>query len=420
MLNWAARFNICCLLDNNYYPSSYHQYEAILGADAIDTLQLPAGNAFNALLQFYDSRKDWLFGHLAYDLKNEVVPSLHSQNPDGTGFPDLFFFQPRIVMLLEKEVIAIGMPNATEEDAHAILLECLGMPATVADNTPPVAQPLQAHLDHDSYIAAVKSLQQHILRGDCYEVNFCRENFITNASVYPPALYARLSALSPAPFAAYYRLNDKYMVCSSPERFIQKKGRQIISQPIKGTSRKDADPATDEALKKALFNNAKERAENVMVVDLVRNDLSHAAIRGSVHVRELFGIYSFAQVHHMISTVAATLPDNQPFTEVLRHAFPMGSMTGAPKKSVMELIESHEKSRRGLYSGAVGYITPEGDFDFNVVIRSILYNATARYLSFQTGSAITFYSDPEKEWEECLLKAAALRKVLSASETTAP
>lgn len=420
MLNWAARFNICCLLDNNYYPSSYHQYEAILGADAVDTLQMPAGQAFDALLQFHHSRKDWLFGHLAYDLKNEVVPSLHSQNPDGTGFPDLFFFRPRIVMLLEKEAVGIGMLNASEEEAHAVLQECLSMPATIADPAPPVAQPLQARLDHDAYIAAVKSLQQHILRGDCYEVNFCRENFITGANVYPPALYTRLSALSPAPFAAFYRLDDKYMVCSSPERFLQKKGSHVISQPIKGTSRKDADPAVNEALKQALLHNAKERAENVMVVDLVRNDLSHAAVRGSVRVSELFGIYSFAQVHHMISTVEATLPAGQPFTEVIRHAFPMGSMTGAPKKRVMELIESHEKSRRGLYSGAVGYITPEGDFDFNVVIRSILYNATRQYLSFQTGSAITFYSDPEKEWEECLLKAAALRKVLSASETTAP
>ncbi|MBV8255801.1 MAG: anthranilate synthase component I family protein [Chitinophaga sp.] len=420
MLNWCSRFNICCLLDNNDYPSSYHQFEAILAADAVATLQLPAGNAFDELLQFHNTHQDWLFGHLAYDLKNEVVPNLHSSNPDGSGFPDMFFFRPRIVLMLEKNQLSIGMENGMLDQAREIFQQCLEMPAAIADHTAAISQSLQSRLQHDAYIDAVKSLQDHILRGDCYEVNFCRESFIEDATVYPPALYHRLSTLSPAPFAAYYRLNDHYMVCSSPERFMQKKGHKIISQPIKGTSRKDKNPQVDEALKKALFNNAKERAENVMVVDLVRNDLSHTAVRGSVTVTELFGIYSFAQVHHMISTVAAELPPDLPFTEVLKQSFPMGSMTGAPKIKVMELIESHEKSRRGLYSGAVGYITPAGDFDFNVVIRSILYNATAKYLSFQTGSAITFYSDPEKEWEECLLKAAALRSVLSASETTVP
>ncbi|MFB6455221.1 anthranilate synthase component I family protein [Chitinophaga sp. Hz27] len=420
MLNWATRFNICCLLDNNDYPSVYHQYEAVLAADAITTLEKPAGNAFPELLQFHHTQQDWIFGHLAYDLKNEVVPSLRSQNHDGIGFPDMFFFQPRILMLLEKNQISIGAPDLSREDALEILQNCQQQPVNTAANTAVITQPIQARLNHDQYIAAVKSLQQHILRGDCYEVNFCRENYIEDVNVYPPALYQRLNALNPAPFAAFYRVNDKYMVCSSPERFMQKKGNHVISQPIKGTSKKDPDPTKDQALKTALYNNSKERAENVMVVDLVRNDLSHAAIRGSVKVEELFGIYSFAQVHHMISTVAAELPVDQPLTEVLKTTFPMGSMTGAPKISVMQLIESHEATRRGLYSGAVGFITPSGDFDFNVVIRSILYNETAKYLSFQTGSAITFYSDPEKEWEECLLKAAALRTVINEAGTTAP
>ena len=218
--------------------------------------------------------------------------------------------------------------------------------------------------------------------------------------------------MSPSPFAAYYRLHHRYLACSSPERFVQKKGNTVISQPIKGTSRKDANPETDRQLQQELLNSAKERAENVMVVDLVRNDLSHTALQGTVEVTELFGIYSFAHVHHMISTVSAQLSPETPFTEVLRNAFPMGSMTGAPKIRVMQLIEQYEQTRRGLYSGAVGYITPAGDFDFNVVIRSMLYNAENRYLSFQTGSAITFYSDPEKEWEECLLKAAAMEKTV--------
>lgn len=413
MLDWANQFNICCFLDNNNYDSPWHQYEAMLAADALHTLEVNAGNAFPALQAFHHTHQDWLFGHLAYDLKNETVPGLQSQHHDGIGFPDMCFFVPRVILQLQKNEVHIGGENFTEQDAQNVLMACLRMPVNVVPAPTSHLQPLRSRLDHERYITAVKALQQHILHGDCYEVNFCRENYMEGVTLHPPALFKQLNALSPAPFGAYYRLNHRYMACSSPERFIQKKGNTVISQPIKGTSRKDPDPAKDQQLQEQLFNNAKERAENVMVVDLVRNDLSHTALQGTVAVTELFGIYSFAQVHHMISTVTAQLPPQQPFTEVLRTAFPMGSMTGAPKIRVMQLIEQYEETRRGLYSGAVGYITPNGDFDFNVVIRSMLYNAANQYLSFQTGSAITFYSDPEKEWEEVLLKAAAMEKTIT-------
>ncbi|HEY9257615.1 anthranilate synthase component I family protein [Chitinophaga sp.] len=412
MLDWGNQFNICCFLDNNNYHSPNHQYEAILAADALHTLEVNAGNAFPALQQFYNTHQDWLFGHLAYDLKNETVPGLQSQHFDGIGFPDMCFFLPRVVMQLQEGQVHIGGEAFSEQDAYAVFTACLRMPVNVTPVRNSRLQPLRSRLDHQRYITAVKELQQHILRGDCYEVNFCRENYMEEVSVYPRALFAQLNALSPAPFAAYYRLHNRYMACSSPERFMQKKGNTVISQPIKGTSRKDPDPVIDQQLQQQLLNNAKERAENVMVVDLVRNDLSHTALQGTVKVTELFGIYSFAHVHHMISTVAAQLSPQLPFTEVLRTSFPMGSMTGAPKMRVMQLIEQYEQTRRGLYSGAVGYITPTGDFDFNVVIRSMLYNADNQYLSFQTGSAITFYCDPEKEWEECLLKAAAMEKTI--------
>ncbi|MFX1703674.1 anthranilate synthase component I family protein [Chitinophaga sp. CC14] len=412
MLDWGNQFNICCFLDNNNYDSPWHQYEAILAADALHTLEVNAGNAFPALQQFHQTHGGWLFGHLAYDLKNETVSGLQSQHHDGIGFPDMHFFVPRVIIQLQKEQVHIGGEAFSKEEAQEILTAILHMPADATPVVTSPVQPLQSRLDHQRYIAAVKSLQQHILQGDCYEVNFCRENFMENISIHPPALFTRLNALSPSPFAAYYRLHHRYLACSSPERFVQKKGNTVISQPIKGTSRKDANPETDRQLQQELLNSAKERAENVMVVDLVRNDLSHTALQGTVEVTELFGIYSFAHVHHMISTVSAQLSPETPFTEVLRNAFPMGSMTGAPKIRVMQLIEQYEQTRRGLYSGAVGYITPAGDFDFNVVIRSMLYNAENRYLSFQTGSAITFYSDPEKEWEECLLKAAAMEKTV--------
>jgi para-aminobenzoate synthetase component I len=407
MLNLGNKFNICCFLDNNNYASIYHQNEAILAADALDTISCNAGNAFTTLQNYYNKYNDWLFGHLAYDLKNETFPSLHSSHPDNINFPDLFFFRPRILMLLSGNTVRI---SGSFNEARQLYNECIA--TSIAKDIHHPTRNISAHLNREQYIDAVRSLQNHIHRGDCYEINFCRENFIENITIDPLTIFRRLNDLSPAPFAAYYRTGNKYLACSSPERFMQKKGPLVISQPIKGTIRREADEMADENNRKALYNNRKERAENVMVVDLVRNDLSHTASPGSVKVAELFGIYSFAQVHHMISTVTAIPEPSTPFTEILKQAFPMGSMTGAPKLRVLQLIEQYERSRRGLFSGAVGYITPSGDFDFNVVIRSILYNAENRYLSFPAGSAITSYADPEKEWEECLLKASSMRKIV--------
>jgi len=414
MLNWSNRFNICCFLDNNGYPSPYNRYEALLAADALEYLSLPAGSAFSSLQQFHDSRQDWLFGHLAYDLNCETAGMAPSVHPDGIGFPDLYFFRPRIVMLLQPHAVQIGGEEFTREQANEIYEACLQMPEQVEHNAAAAsAASPQGRISREDYLTAVKALQDHIHRGDCYEVNFCRENYITGIHVHPLTLFDQLNRLSPSPFAAYYRVNDQYLLCSSPERFLQQQGDTLISQPIKGTTRRLADINADAQARSNLYNSAKERAENVMVVDLVRNDLAHAASSGSVEVKELFGIYSFAQVHHMISTVKAIREPGTPFTAAMRHAFPMGSMTGAPKLRVMQLIEQYEQTRRGLFSGALGYITPEGDFDLNVVIRSILYNASNHYLSFPTGSAITFYSDPRREWEECLLKAEAMMKVIT-------
>ena len=164
--------------------------------------------------------------------------------------------------------------------------------------------------------------------------------------------------------------------------------------------------------KNYLLQSSKEKSENVMVVDLVRNDLSRICKAGSVKVDELFGLYSFPHVHQMISTISGDLADGLNWIDCIKASFPMGSMTGAPKKRVMELIEQYEQTKRGLFSGAIGYVKPGGDFDFNVVIRSILYNEADRYLSFQTGGGITYNSDAEKEYEESLLKAEAMMKVL--------
>ena len=225
-------------------------------------------------------------------------------------------------------------------------------------------------------------------------------------------LFQKLYQISQAPFSCYFRIKDLYIMSASPERFLKRMGDKIISQPIKGTSKRGDNPSEDDQLKKQLYESNKERTENVMVVDLVRNDLSKTAAKSSVNVEELFGVYSFKQVHQMISTISSRIKKGIHSLDVIKGAFPMGSMTGMPKISAMELIEKYETTKRGVYSGSIGYFTPEGDFDFNVVIRSILYNSRRKYASFMVGGAITFNSDPELEYEECLLKAKALFKVL--------
>jgi para-aminobenzoate synthetase component 1 len=408
MLSWVNQFNICCFLDNQQYHLPHHSFECIAAAGSVQTLATAAGTAFDQLQALYEQHHDWLFGHLSYDLKNET-DGLSSHNADGIGFPDLCFFVPEVILQLSGQELLIGALDARHETIfHEI---CNMKPPAASSKQLPT--PINNRISRDEYIRTIQQLQQHILRGDCYEINFCQEFYAAGVIMDPLPVYRSLSNTSPNPFAAYYKTGEQYLLCASPERYLKKEGDRIFSQPIKGTSRRNLnDIGEDVKSKEHLFNSAKDRSENVMIVDLVRNDLSKICEEASVQVEELFGIYSFPQVHQMISTVSGKLRNDIHFIEAIKATFPMGSMTGAPKRRVMELIEHYEQTRRGIFSGAVGYITPEGDFDFNVVIRSIMYNAARQYLSFQAGSAITFYSDPEKEYEECLLKAVAIKKVL--------
>lgn len=263
------------------------------------------------------------------------------------------------------------------------------------------------------YLKTIEQLKKHILRGDCYEINFCQEFYATNVTINPLETYQKLAEISPNPFSCFYKLEDKFLLCASPERYIKKQGTEIISQPIKGTFKRNVhNPEIDIANKNALQNSSKDKAENVMVVDLVRNDFSKICAEASVKVDELFAVYTFPQVYQMISTISGTVAPHTNFADVLAATFPMGSMTGAPKQKVMELTEQYEQTKRGIYSGCVGYIAPNKDFDFNVVIRSITYNAQNQYLSYQVGGGITYNSHAESEYEECLLKAEAMKKVL--------
>lgn len=408
MLSWANQFNICSFLDNHQYQSDASSIECLVACGAVD--QIPANAGLTQLDSFLQQHQGkWIFGHIAYDVKNQVE-QLTSDHPDHIAFPDLFFFVPSIVLLLHKDEVQI-ITNDGSEASHIYQAIKETTPLKVVAQSP---VHIQSRMNREAYIATIEQLKSHILRGDCYEINYCQEFFATDITIDPLSLYQQLTALSPNPFSCYYRYEDRYLLCASPERFLQKKGDTLRSQPIKGTIRRNLTHTEDDIrLVQSLRESEKDKSENVMVVDLVRNDLSRVCKEGSVAVTELFGIYSFPQVHQMISTIEGELDQQYSFTDILKACFPMGSMTGAPKKRVMELIEQYEKTKRGLYSGAVGYINPDGDFDFNVVIRSILYNSSNKYLGYQVGGGITFYSEAKKEYEECLLKAEAIRRVLN-------
>ena len=271
---------------------------------------------------------------------------------------------------------------------------------------------IHKRISKKEYLKHLDTVLEHIHRGDIYEVNFCQEFFAEDAIINPLQVYEHLNEISSPPFASFLKIKDNYLLSASPERFVKRENNKIISQPIKGTSKRLKNKKLDRKLAEQLENDEKERSENIMIVDLVRNDLSKTAIKGSVQVEELCKVYSFKQVHQLISTVVSEVSLETDSIDIIKSFFPMGSMTGAPKISAMQIIEKEESTKRGLYSGAVGYFTPTDDFDFNVVIRSILYNQSKKYLSYSVGGAITSKSNPEKEYQECLLKAIAMKKAL--------
>ena len=408
LLLWSQQFREVVFLDSNDYPSKYSSFDCVLAVDAFTSLQTDYHNAFDDLKQYQQQSKDWLFGYLSYDLKNDTE-KLHSNNFDGLHFPDLFFFQPKKLFFLKGNQIEIHYLYLCDDELESDFHDIINYKLQTKNHKP---LDIKQRISKESYLSKVRSMLEHIHRGDIYEANFCMEFYAKNATIDPSNIYQKLNSISKPPFATFFKNNQYYLLCASPERYLRKEENKVISQPIKGTAKRFSDSVLDENSKKELSENPKERSENIMIVDLVRNDLSHTATKGSVEVEELCGVYTFKQVHQMISTVISRVESAIPPIEILQTTFPMGSMTGALKISAMKIIEELEETKRGLYSGAVGYFTPTNDFDFNVVIRSILYNAQNKYLSFSVGSAITAQSIAEQEYEECLLKAKAMFEVL--------
>lgn len=399
LVKWSTQFEVASVLNSNAYSDTYGRYTLLAG---IGSRRMFGKGSVAELRSFYTSKRTWLFGHLGYDLKNQLE-ELSSQHQSNFDFGDMSFFEPEILVMQKRQEEEVRFYGEDESLAAAFI-------ESLHDFQPePISLPkLQAKMQKEDYLLAIKQLQAEIQFGNIYEINYCQEFYKTQVKIDVAATYAMLNAKSAMPYSAFYKLQSDTLICASPERFITKRGEQLYSQPIKGTIKRGKTEQEDEALKQQLQLDLKEQTENVMIVDLVRNDLSRTAARGSVTVEELFGVYPFPQVHQLVSTIRSTLDKKYDIFDVIETTFPMGSMTGAPKISAMQLADKHEKSRRGLYSGSVGYISPEGDADFNVVIRSLMYSAKREYLSLTVGGAITHLAEAEKEYEECLLKAQAI------------
>ncbi|WNH12806.1 aminodeoxychorismate synthase component I [Thalassobellus suaedae] len=414
ILIWAQQFDDVVWLDSNNYEQAYSNYDAVLAVDAFTCIQTDYVQGFEKLKEYQTLVNDWIFGYLTYDLKNDVE-ALKSSNFDGLEFPDLYFFQPKKLFFFKDNQVEIQYLNCVDDEIEDDLEAIQNLDDSHLEHSRKVSEnqiKIKLRIHKDEYFERINNMLDHIHRGDIYEANFCQEFYAENTTIHPLETYNKLNAISNPPFATFLKCQDKYLLSASPERYLKKEGTSLISQPIKGTAKRALNIDEDIRLKQDLSENEKERSENIMIVDLVRNDLSKTAIKGSVKVEELCQIYTFDQVHQMISTVTSQVEPSTHPIDIIKSTFPMGSMTGAPKISAMKIIEDLEETKRGLYSGAVGYFSPIGDFDFNVVIRSILYNDTKKYVSYSVGGAITAKSDPLKEYEECLVKAKAMRMVL--------
>lgn len=413
LLHWAQQFETVIWLDSNmdenHNTLKYSSYDTILAVESAEEICINESSAFQQFHKFQTQCHDWIFGYFSYDLKNDVE-ALSSKNADYLGFPELYFFRPKKLFLFRGQQLTVAylssLSTAVAPDVETI---------SNIDLSPQIVKSkvlINSRITKAKYLKQVKKMLHHIQLGNIYEANFCQEFYAENAVINPCLVYEKLNEISKPPFATFFKNKGHYLMSASPERYLKKSRNKIISQPIKGTARRSKKAEEDNLLAQALQASEKERSENIMITDLVRNDLSRTASKNCVKVEELCELYSYRQVHQLVSTITSEVNGQTSVSEMIKTTFPMGSMTGAPKVSAMKIIEELESMKRGLFSGAVGYITPENDFDFNVIIRSILYNQSSKYLSFSVGSAITSKSVPEQEYEECLVKAAAMRQVL--------
>lgn len=405
------------LLDSQLpeHPSSGNSYlfagfDAVFRWDQHQESSTANGDPWKALARFRERFPGYCCGFLGYDLKN-AREQLSSGNPDPVGLPDMWMGRPTRMYILKNPGHIHPVSSAQDSPDLDAGLSSHGDSATQASaqvNNPSEAfslQNLRPRTLPEAYHDKVRRAKTYITEGDVYEVNLSHQ-LEGDFDGEPYALFQDMLRRGPVPFAAYLRIGGVHACCASPERFLTRQGEILRSDPIKGTRPRGRTVQEDEAIIEELTSSQKDKAENLMIVDLVRNDFSRVCQSGTVKVSSLFEIQHFSTVHQMVSRVEGRLRDGESVEEILSSCFPMGSMTGAPKIRSMEIIEELEDYKRGLYSGAIGVITPQGDFNFNVVIRTAIIRENRLY--YATGGAITADSDPVEEWEETLVKARAL------------
>lgn len=392
LLTEAQKYEVACICISNGFEDPYGRFDILAGFGEKMSFHSPEA------ISHTDSLK---LGFCSYDYKNKLE-NLTSQHPQAVSVPDFYFFEPQFYFKAARE-------KGVQESNFS-------MPETVSFSQKKNAAEFVCSTPRHQYLQNVEYIRECIKNGDFYEMNYCLQ-FECDVCLNPYALFAELNRTAPAPFAAFFKYHDKYLLCSSPERFLAKRNKILIAQPIKGTRKRDKEPVADAKIKSALADSMKDRAENIMIVDLLRNDLSRVCHPGTVVVPELCNVYSFSHVHQMISTVTGEIKPGTGFAEILGASFPMGSMTGAPKIQVMKDIERFENFSRGWYSGCLGY-WENGDFDLNVVIRSLQLHTGSDKMYYHVGGAITYDSIPEDEYNECLQKAAGLIQTLKNQEAS--
>ncbi|WP_209331686.1 anthranilate synthase component I family protein [Lunatimonas salinarum] len=371
------------------YPKGGFKHLLLAGSESIDFEQIA------------HTKGQWIGGIISYDQKNQYE-KLESLNPATFSCPDLFFFRAILRVEFTENEALIYHPEAAAIVAN---INDFRLPLTPLWKTSPVIRTLTSK---DRYFEKFRKIKEHIRAGDIYEMNYCISYEGDFSGIDPIQLYLRLNELSPMPFSGLCAVDGKYVLSASPERFLKKTGNVLVAQPIKGSIRRGNTQDEDDQLAERLRHSEKEQAENLMIVDLMRNDLSRVAQIGTVQVEELFGVYRFKKISQMISTVSCSLKKTATFRDIIEKTFPMGSMTGAPKIKSMELIDYYEDFRRGWFSGSMGYIDDLGNFDWNVVIRSVLMDVASGRFYFGVGSAVTIDANPESEYEECLLKSQSI------------
>lgn len=388
--------NTFTLIDDN-------KGDFILGWDKHKVIEMEVYNE-KLLRDFENTHSDYIFGYIGYDTKNQTLPYCRSKNEDLHEFPDSIFYTCKHVVIKKgyqylyygtKETFQVFLNIKSDDNIISLSREEINLkPMTSKQN----------------YINKVNVIKDKIQDGDIYEANYCIQFNKKNVLIDGIQTFINLKKNTKAPFSTYFKYKHIEVISASPERFYKKNKTTLISQPIKGTAPRGENKLLDEIIKKELKNNPKEIAENVMIVDLVRNDLSRFINVKSVNTTELCKLFSFDTVHQLISTVKAELKDDVSLNEVTRNLFPMGSMTGAPKISACQIIDEVEDFKRSIYSGTVGFISPNKNHDFNVIIRSILYNSDNKTISVSVGGAITIQSIPKAEYDECLLKLKAIHQ----------